>query len=47
VKAFWCWLRFGHVWAEIGDLHQGKSYMWQCVHCAKTEVFEKGSGRVL
>lgn len=46
MKRFLCWLRFGHVWKELGDMdvRGRKCTMWQCAHCALTELFDVLTG---
>lgn len=43
MKRFLCWLKFGHIWWKVGDIGQQET-MYQCAHCALTEVFHNTTG---
>lgn len=44
MKRFLCWLKFGHVWKENRGFSGRGSTMYQCQHCALTEVFDDVTG---
>ena len=41
MKRFFCWLRFGHIWYEVGPMKNragNNAIMVQCRHCCLTLV---------
>jgi hypothetical protein len=38
VLRFICWVRFGHVWNELGSMRDSFK-MYQCVFCGLTRCF--------
>lgn len=46
MERFLCWLRFGHIWVNLGMLHKGTSTMYQCQHCCLTVVLDNVTGDV-
>jgi hypothetical protein len=46
MKRFLCWIRYGHIWNEVGHIlsKNGRATMYQCAHCALTEIFDNVSG---
>ena len=42
MKRFSCWLRFGHIWYDVGPMTvKGRSCMMiQCRHCVLTRIVD-------
>jgi hypothetical protein len=43
MKRFLCFLKYGHVWKELGPMPGGT--MFQCQHCLLTEIFDNATGK--
>ena len=48
MKRFSCWLRFGHIWYDVGPMTvKGRSCMMiQCRHCVLTRIVDLFDGAI-